>query len=156
MLQTDPSLLSLAPHLLYETLGTALPEGRRGTAAVWGLAQMCALAHPDADRRAGHRDGNALFDAICANPSWIVFTADAWDNVWDYVRRPDQRFTVAIPELLDELARVAEAEPGRAVDDEFPFRALSRRTPLLHRQLHHPRPELVTTRGRRRAADQPR
>ncbi|HEY5249865.1 MAG TPA: molybdopterin dinucleotide binding domain-containing protein, partial [Dermatophilaceae bacterium] len=119
-LQADPSLLSLAPHLLYETLGTALPDGRRGTAAVWGLAQLCALAHPDAVRRAGHLDGNALFDAICENPSGIVFTRDAWDNVWDYVRRPDQRFTIAIPELLDELRAVADKEPGRA-DGEFPF-----------------------------------
>ncbi len=120
-LRSDPSLLGLVPHLLYETLGTALPDGCRGTAAVWGLAQLCALAHPDAVRRAGYRDGNALFDAICDNPSGIVFTADAWEDVWDYVRRPDQRFTIAIPELLDELRTLADSEPGRAVDDAFPF-----------------------------------
>jgi len=99
----DPALLGLVPYLLHETLGPSLPDGARSTAAVWGLAQMCALTYPDAVRRAGHADGNALFDAILATPSGITFTQDDWDDVWSYVRRPDRRITMAIPELLDQL-----------------------------------------------------
>lgn len=116
----DPSLLALAPHLLHETLGPALPEGQRGTAAVWGLAQLCALAHPAAVRRAGHADGDALFDAVVATPSGVVFTADAWEDVWDHVRRPDRRFTIAVPELLADLEAVLGSAPGW-VDEDYPF-----------------------------------
>ena len=38
-------------------------------AALWGLAQKAAIAYPEAVRRAGHADGNALFDAILPSPS---------------------------------------------------------------------------------------
>ncbi len=115
-----PALLGLAPHLLYETLGPALPEGRRAAAAVWGLAQLCALTQPDAVRRAGHADGDALFDAILATPSGVVFTTDTWDDVWSYVRRPDRRFTLVIEELLDQVPGLAEA-PAAWTTPEFPL-----------------------------------
>jgi anaerobic selenocysteine-containing dehydrogenase len=116
----DPSLLAIAPYLLYETLGASLPAGQRGTAAVWGLAQLCALSQPDAVRRAGFADGNALFDAILASPQGVEFTVDEWDDVWQYVRRPDRRFTVEIPELLEQLHGLRDAEP-RWVSAEFPL-----------------------------------
>lgn len=116
----DPSVLGLAPFLLHESLGPTLPDGQQGVAAVWGMAQLCALSNPDAVRRAGHEDGNALFDAVTSTPSGVVFTVDTWDDVWHYVRRPDRRFTVAIPELLAELTSVLDTEPGW-VTAEFPF-----------------------------------
>ncbi|MFF5185843.1 molybdopterin-dependent oxidoreductase [Streptomyces sp. NPDC000345] len=119
-LQTHPEFLGLAPYVLYETLGTALPEGHQATAAVWGLAQLCALSHPDAVRRAGHVDGNALFDAILARPEGVTFTADEWDDVWNYVRRPDRRFTVAIPELLAQIPELTHTAPGWG-SDAYPF-----------------------------------
>ena len=56
------------PYVLYETLGPTLPEGLQGAAALWGLAQRCAMTYPDAVRRAGHADGDALFDAILDGP----------------------------------------------------------------------------------------
>ena len=46
-LATDPDLLPLAPFVLYETLGPSLPTGQRSAAAVWGLAQICALTYPN-------------------------------------------------------------------------------------------------------------
>lgn len=120
MLATRPDLMGLAPYLVQDTLGPALPEEHRPAAAVWGLAQLCAMSQPDAVRRAGHADGDALFDAIMSTPTGIVFTDDSWDDVWNYVRRADNRFTLPIPELLDELAALADqiAEPR---DPEFPF-----------------------------------
>ena len=52
---------------MYETLGPTLPDGLAGAAALWGLAQKAAMTYPDAVRRAGHADGNALFEAILAS-----------------------------------------------------------------------------------------
>jgi anaerobic selenocysteine-containing dehydrogenase len=117
---TNPALLGLAPYVLYETLGSALPPEQRGTAAVWGLAHLCAMAYPEAVRRAGHADGNALFDALIDTPSGITFTADDWEHVWNYVKRPDRRFTVEIPELTEALRGLRDAEPGWN-SDEYPL-----------------------------------
>jgi len=116
----QPRLLGLAPFLLHETLGPVLPQEQRGAAAVWGLAQLCALNQPDAVRRAGHSDGDALFDAIMATPTGITFTVDEWSDVWNYVRRPDQRFTVAIPELLELLEGLAH-QHAEALSEQFPL-----------------------------------
>ncbi|MEP7088918.1 MAG: molybdopterin-dependent oxidoreductase, partial [Nocardioidaceae bacterium] len=115
-----PELIGLAPYLVQETLGPALPEQHRPAAAVWGLAQLCAMTHPESVRRAGHADGDALFDAIMSTPSGIVFTDDSWEDVWNYVRRADKRFTLAIPELLEELAALAD-ETAEPRDPEYPF-----------------------------------
>jgi anaerobic selenocysteine-containing dehydrogenase len=115
-----PGLLGLAPYLLYESLGATLPDGFASTAAVWGMAQICATTYPDAVARAGHTDGNALFDAILATPSGVTFTSDDWDDVWTYVRRPDRRFTVDIPELTEKLHDLRTA-PSTWVTDEFPL-----------------------------------
>ena len=69
----QPRLGKLAAVLLYETMGPTLttPDGEpaRGAAAVWGLAQRCALGYADSIRRAGigvdaTSLGDALFDAI--------------------------------------------------------------------------------------------
>jgi anaerobic selenocysteine-containing dehydrogenase len=116
----DPSLLGLTPYLLYETLGDTLPDGFRSTAAVWGMSQICARTYPDAVARAGHTDGNALFDAILATASGVTFTSDDWDDVWTYVRRPDRRFTLDIPELTGKLHDLRTA-PSTWVTDEFPL-----------------------------------
>ena len=70
----NPTLSRLAPFVLYETLGPTLPEGLASAAALWGLAHRCAMTYPDAVRRAGHADGNELFDAILASPSGVTFT----------------------------------------------------------------------------------
>ena len=51
------------------------PTASQGAAALWGLAQRRAMTYPDAVRRAGHADGNALFDAILASRSGVTFTA---------------------------------------------------------------------------------
>ncbi|RJQ66943.1 molybdopterin oxidoreductase family protein [Pseudonocardiaceae bacterium YIM PH 21723] len=116
----NPKLMGLSPYLLHETLGTALPEGQRGAAIVWGLAQICAMTNADAVRRAGFADGNALFDGIIAAPQGVKFTVDEWEHVWNYVRRPDRRFTVEIPELLEKLDELRTA-PVPGVSTEFPL-----------------------------------
>ena len=64
----NPMLAKYLPYVLYETLGPTLPDGLAGAAALWGLAQKTAMTYPDAVRRAGHADGNALFEAILSSP----------------------------------------------------------------------------------------
>jgi formate dehydrogenase len=54
-------------------------------------------------RRAGHSDGEALFDAMLSGRSGITFTLDEYEDVWAYVSHPDRRIALEIPELLDEL-----------------------------------------------------
>jgi anaerobic selenocysteine-containing dehydrogenase len=110
----DPALAGLAAYVLYETLGSTLqaPTGGRdghelesaaAAAALWGLAHRCALKYPDAVRRAGHADGEALFDAILSSRSGVTFTLDEYEDVWAYVTHPDKRIALDIPQLIDDL-----------------------------------------------------
>jgi anaerobic selenocysteine-containing dehydrogenase len=120
----DPKLMGLAPYLLYETLGPTLPAGARGTASLWGAAQLCALANPESVRRAGFtgtgfEPGDRLFERILEG-SGVVFTLDEYDDAWSYVKRPDRRFTLDIPELVERLRGLAD-EPSSWVSEEYPF-----------------------------------
>jgi anaerobic selenocysteine-containing dehydrogenase len=115
----DPQIAKLAPYVLYETLGPTLPDGAAGAAALWGLAHRCAMNYPDAVRRAGHADGDALFDAILAGRSGITFTVDEYEDDFSYITHADKRIAVEIPELLDELRALAGQQPGWT-SDEFP------------------------------------
>ena len=117
---SDPSLVRVLPFLLYETLGPTLPEGLQGAAALWGLSQRVAMTYPDAMRRAGHADGDALFDAILAGRSGVTFTLDEYEDDWSYVTHPDGRFALAIPELLEDLRGLEGRSPGYT-DEQFPI-----------------------------------
>jgi anaerobic selenocysteine-containing dehydrogenase len=103
----NPTLSSLAPYVLYETLGPLLPDGLRAAAALWGLAQRCAMSYPDAVRRAGHADGNELFEAILASPSGVVFTRDEYGDDFARIVHPDKRIALELPEMLAELGSLA-------------------------------------------------
>jgi len=120
-----PEIAGLAPFLLHETLGASLPPPLRGAAVLWGLSQLCALSYPGAVARAGYRGtgfaaGNALFDAILAADTAVVFTEHTWDEVWDQVRRKDRKFTIAIPSLLPQIAELHETR-SRWTTDQFPL-----------------------------------
>jgi anaerobic selenocysteine-containing dehydrogenase len=86
---------------------------------------LCALSHPTGVARAGYRGagfaaGNALFDAMLTSDTGIVFTHDTWDEVWRYVRRRDRRFTIAIPDLLPQVAGLGEAQ-SQWTTEEYPL-----------------------------------
>jgi formate dehydrogenase len=117
---TDPSLAAYGAYVLYETLGPTLPEEARVAATLWGLAHRTAMAYPAAVRRAGHANGEELFDAILAGRSGITFTVDDYDDVWAYVTHPDKRVALEIPELLGELATLRDEQPSWTTD-ELPF-----------------------------------
>jgi formate dehydrogenase len=115
----NPDVGRYLPVLLYLTLGAALPEGP-APAAVWGLAQRCFLANPESVRRAGHADGDALFEAILHGRSGVIFTSDDYDETFARIEHPDGRIHLAIAPLLDEL-RALRAEHPAGDDAEFPF-----------------------------------
>ncbi len=121
----QPRLGALAPVLLYETLGVTLPEGAAATAALWGLSQQVAAEFPDAVRRAGFAGeglalGDALFDAVLAGRSGVVFSVDDYEETWRRVAYPDGRVNLAVDELLPELRSLRE-EPRAGREPAFPF-----------------------------------
>jgi anaerobic selenocysteine-containing dehydrogenase len=120
----DPSLMRLAPYLLYETLGPTLPDGTAGAAGLWVVAQLCALSNPHAVARAGFtgpgfEPGEQLFERILEGRG-VTFTVDDYPDTWNYVRRPDRRFTIEIPELLAQLHDL-HRQPSSWTTAEFPF-----------------------------------
>ena len=64
--------------------------------------------------------GEALFEAILGSPHGVTFTVDDYDETMRRLETPDGKVSLAIPELLAELATLADAG-GRVVDSEFPL-----------------------------------
>ena len=116
----SPTVSRLLPYVLYETLGPTLPEGLAGAAALWGLAQKTAMTYPDAVRRAGHADGNALFDAILNTPSGVTFTAHNYEDDFALIGHADHKIALEIPEMLADL-RALTANSARLTTREFPI-----------------------------------
>ncbi len=116
----NPALGKVLPYVLYETLGPTLPDGLKGAAALWGLAQKAVLTYPDAVHRAGHADGNALFDAILAGKSGVTFSAHEYADDFALISHPDHKIRLEMPEMLDEIRALHTARPGHATD-EFPI-----------------------------------
>lgn len=117
---TNPMLTKLLPYVLYETLGPTLPDGLAGAAALWGLAQKTAMTYPDAVRRAGHTDGNALFDAILAGRSGVTFTVHNYEDDFALISHADHKIALEIPEMLDEVRSLTRA-PAQLTTPELPI-----------------------------------
>ncbi len=120
-----PELGGLAPYLLHQTLGQTLPEGAAATATIWAMAQLAAISQTEAVRRAGihgadHQLGDRLFEKILTTRSGVVFTVDDYPDAWNYVRHPDRRLRLEIPDLLTELNGLSTAR-STWTSDEFPF-----------------------------------
>jgi anaerobic selenocysteine-containing dehydrogenase len=117
---TNPMLGKVLPFVLYETLGPTLPEGLSGASALWGLAQKAAMTYPEAVRRAGYADGNALFDAILQNRSGVTFTVHEYEDDFNLITHGDHKIALAMPEMLDEMRALSDARLGLTTP-EFPI-----------------------------------
>ena len=116
----DPAMAKVVPFVLYETLGPTLPDGLAGAAALWGLAQKAAMTYPEAVRRAGHADGDALFDAILENRSGVTFTVHEYPDDFNLISHPDHKIALDIPEMVEEIRGLRAARPGLTTP-EFPI-----------------------------------
>jgi formate dehydrogenase len=116
----NPGLGRVLPYVLYETLGPELPAGLDGAAALWGLAQKTAMTYPDAVRRAGHADGNALFEAILSSRSGVTFTVHEYADDFALITHPDRRIAVEMPEMLADV-RALRSAPTALTSVEFPM-----------------------------------
>jgi formate dehydrogenase len=116
----SPMLGKVLPYVLYETLGPTLPEGLSGAAALWGLAQKAAMTYPEAVRRAGHADGNALFDAILSSRSGVTFTVHEYEDDFALITHADHKIALDMPEMLDEIRALPDARPHFTTPD-FPI-----------------------------------
>jgi len=117
---SNPTVAKLLPFVLYETLGPTLPDGLAGAAALWGLAQKTAMTYPEAVRRAGHADGNALFDAILNSPSGVTFTAHNYEDDFALISHSDHKIALEISEMLDEI-RSLTREPAQLTTADMPI-----------------------------------
>jgi anaerobic selenocysteine-containing dehydrogenase len=117
---TNPMFGKLLPFILYETLGPTLPDGLAGAAALWGLAQKAALKYPEAVQRAGHADGNALFDAILEGRSGVTFTVHEYEDDFTLISHPDHKIALDMPEMLYETRKLRDATPEHT-SPEFPI-----------------------------------
>src|SRR5207245_9017589 len=115
--KANPRRGSVAPVVLYRTLGETLPNGAAAAAALWPVAHRCASMSPDSVRRAGFGEGleagENLFDAIVAGPSGVVFAVDDYDETLRRIQTDDGRVKLNIAELLGELETLrTEVPPG--------------------------------------------
>ncbi len=122
---SDPLLGRMAPVILYAALGPTLPDGAAAAAVLWGAAHRVAMTDPEAVRRAGHEGeglelGEALFAAMLRDRSGTLFAVNEYEDSWKRLGTVDGRFRVDIPEMLDELDRLAGA-PVQHTTDEYPF-----------------------------------
>ena len=124
LLKEAPHHRYIAPVILYETLGQALPPGAAATAVWWPAAHHAARVNHDAVIGAGFEGegpalGEALFEAMITRPSGVVFTHEQHEDLWRLVSHADGKVHLAIPEMFDWLARlnVADAEP----DPNYPI-----------------------------------
>ena len=106
---SNRKVAAYAPYVLYRTLGPTLPDGAAPAAALWGAAQMCAMKYGASVQRAGHADGNALFEALLAGRSGVVFSVDEPAVSLERVTLPDGKLNLMVPEMLDELRAMDEA-----------------------------------------------
>jgi anaerobic selenocysteine-containing dehydrogenase len=78
------------------------------------------MTYPEAVRRAGHADGNRLFEAILGSRSGVVFTRDEYGDDFARIVHPDQRIALELPEMLAELQALG-AGPVARTTDRFPL-----------------------------------
>ncbi|HSB60096.1 MAG TPA: molybdopterin-dependent oxidoreductase [Vicinamibacteria bacterium] len=121
-----------AAFVLHETLGRALPGGAAAAAALWPAARRYAEKHAAAVRRAGlagrDRDlGEALFARILAGRSGALLSTHDYEDTWSFIRHPDGRIHLEVPEMLAALRALASEPEAEAGDMPFVLVAGERR-----------------------------
>jgi len=125
MFAENPKLVPLAPVLLYLTLGPTLPDGAAAAAPLYGGCHETAMKHTVAVQRALETRaeppilGEMLFGKLLASRSGFVFTAHEYDEIFQLVKHRDGKIHLAVPEMLDWLARLDPT--AEQPDPAYPF-----------------------------------
>jgi anaerobic selenocysteine-containing dehydrogenase len=124
LMAVNPKIQKYASVVLYRTLGPTLPRGMDSAAAVWGLCQLHVLGNRKTAARAGFGGlaplaGDRLFQTLLDTPSGVVFAESTYEDSWNAIGMPEHRISLHLPELLPEIAKLAEGGPPH--DPEFPF-----------------------------------
>ncbi len=115
-LAARPRWARYAASIAYRTLGPALRTERArpdrvspaAAAPLIALAMDLARKEPRAVRRAGHAGsaltlGSALFQAVLDRPEGTLFTRHELADTWSFIRHPDHRVHLEVPEMLAAL-----------------------------------------------------
>ncbi len=121
----NPRFISVAAVVLYRAIGDLLPPGLAEGAAVWAMCQIAAQRQSKSMARAGftgepYEAADALFDALLASKSAVVFSVDDWEESFARIHTQNRRIQLSIPELFDELDGLASG-PAPGSSAEFPF-----------------------------------
>jgi len=122
-LAEDPSLMAIAPGLLYRTLGSHLPKGMRNAAALWAVCHQYAVANRTALEASGIEGegmalGDALFDALVESASGVVTSTEGWEDIWQRV--PGGKVNLNLSDLLEDVLKL-NAETPQETDSDYPF-----------------------------------
>ena len=117
----NPKHMRYIFHILYRTLGPALPDGAATAAIYWGIVQRFATENAAAVKRAGFATGNELFEAILAGRSGMVFAVDDIEESFAKLGFADQKIRLHVADMLEEVDGLAAMEDVIAKDNAFPF-----------------------------------
>ncbi len=122
-LAEEPTLMAIAPGLLYRTLGPSLPHNLRNAAALWAVCHQHAMASPDSVRAAGFEGdemalGDALFDGLINSPSGVIISCERWPDIWQ--RMPGGIAHLALVDLLEDVATL-NTELPEETSDQYPL-----------------------------------
>ncbi|HYN21544.1 MAG TPA: molybdopterin-dependent oxidoreductase [Thermoanaerobaculia bacterium] len=118
-----PKLRRYATFVLYDSLGSMLPNGAAAAAPLWGAVQLYARKNAEAVRRTGVKGegaglGEALFQRILESPSGTLLSTHEDEDTWRLIRHADGRIHLAVPEMLEALRGLATEEETAS---EFPL-----------------------------------
>jgi formate dehydrogenase len=130
--QEKPEVGKFAPVVLYETLGSCLPDGADSAALLWPLAHQIAAQEAAAVRRAGHIGdgpllGESLFDAILEGRSGIRLTVHEYEDNWGRVEFEDNKVHLEIREMIAALHELQKDTLPTSLDYPFIMAAGERR-----------------------------
>jgi anaerobic selenocysteine-containing dehydrogenase len=124
----DRRVSTLGAQVLYETLGTTLPDGTAAAAPLWQACLRLARRQPQAVRRALSASssdvpddasalGEVLFRAVVGARSGTAFTVH--ESPWDLIDHADRKVHLAVPRMLEWLRDLDPSDV--APDPEWPF-----------------------------------
>ncbi|MEM7540000.1 MAG: molybdopterin-dependent oxidoreductase, partial [Pseudomonadota bacterium] len=124
-LRSQKGMATVAPLVLYETLGKSLENGAASAAILWPACHQTVKRNQRAVQRAlesensGPALGEELFETILNSPSGTPFSENDFEDIWGFLSYPDKKIRMHIPEMIEWMN---ELNPALEPDDkEYPF-----------------------------------